>query len=153
MVAAGFEQKRDVEHNHALAPDPGRRNEAALGITNHGMQDLLEPAQLLRTPEHLGAQHPAIDPTAWCFRRREGGGDRRDGPAARPEQPMNRRIGIEDRHTEPPQHRRGGAFAHPDRARQAEDDHRGASVVTTAARKSRVARTAVLNHASNPGLP
>ena len=48
----------------------------------------------------------------------------------------------------------GGALPHPERAAEAENDHRAAANgVTTAARSSRVTRTGVPNQASNPGRP
>jgi len=42
---------------------------------------------------------------------------------ARSQQAMDDRVGIEQRHAKPPQHCRGGALAHADRAGEAEGDH------------------------------
>src|SRR5207253_10716810 len=96
----------------------------------------------------------AADP---AFRAAHPGEQRDERPDARtawPEQPMDRRIGVEERYPEPPQRPGSGAFPHPERAGEAKDDHRGAtSVVSTAARNSRVALTGTPNQASNPGRP
>ena len=118
------------------------------------MEDPLEPAQRRLVAEDKLPKTPAVDPAFFVAHPGECRLDRPDRRAAWPEQPMDRRIGVEERHPEPPQRPGRGAFPHPDRAGEAEDDHRGAtSVVRTAARSSRVTRTGVPNQASNPGRP
>ena len=135
------------------APGPARRT-AVRRARTIGWRIALEPAQRRRVAEHAPAQPPAVDAAGLVAHPGKCRLDRADRGAARAEQPMHRGIGIEQRHAEPPQHRRGGALAHADRAGEAEDDHRGAaSVVSTAARNSRVTRTGAPNHASNPGRP
>ena len=150
-LAAGLEQQRDVEHHERLAPRPARRRRSAA-----------RP----RAPADAGSLRAAATPPASPKTRRPSAA--RSMPpaslrtpgnaastaahraAARRQQPMDRGVGIEQRHAEPPQHRRGGALAHADRAGQAENDH---APVPRQGRQHRGAQLAGHPHrGAEPGL-
>ena len=120
------------------------------------MQDPFEAAEFFGVPEDALREPLPVDRAGLAAHPRECrlDGEHR-GPAAA-KQAMHDSIGVEQRHAEMPQHRRGGAFTHADRAGEAEDDHRvpmAPRVVRMAARNSRVTWTGLPNHASKPGLP
>jgi len=151
---AAFEQERYVEHDKRFAPGTGTGDESRFSAPDHRMEDPLEPAQRRRVAEHPPAQLPAIDAARLVADIGKRRFDRPNRGPTRSEQPVNLRVGVEYRHAEPAQRRRGVAFPHPDRAGKAENNHRdAASVASTATRNSRVTRTGVPNHASNPGRP
>ena len=118
------------------------------------MQDAFEPAQRLGLPKNPGAQRSSVDAAGLVPRPGEGLFHKADRSTSGRQQTMHLGVGVEQRQAHAPEHCRRGALAHPDRAGQAEDDHRSVlRVVRTAERSSRVTRTGAPNQASNPGRP
>ena len=102
---------------------------------DHRVKNALEPLQCRGIGKDALAEERPIDPARFGANTGECRQHRLNGGAARREQSVNDAIGVEQRNSEPPQHRRSSAFAHADRAGQAEDDQRdGVSVATIAAR-------------------
>ena len=135
-------------------PAAGPGDKPRFGGAHHRMQDAFEPAQRLGLAEHPLAEALAIDAAGLVLHLREGRLDLPHRRAARRQQPVHHRIGVEQPHPEPPQHVGGRALAHADRTGEAENDHRGpVNVVRTEARNSRVTFTGLPNHASKPGRP
>lgn len=152
--APRLEQQGDVEHDQPFATGAGAGDKPALGGADHRMENGFEPAPSLAVRKNPRTKPAPIDPAALVTDAGKCGvdGDDRSSPGSH--QPVDFGIGIEQRHAQAAQRRRGIAFAHADRPGEAEDDHRTpASVVRTAARSSRVTRTGLPNQASKPGLP
>ena len=147
---AGLEQQRDVEHHQPRAARRGRATKRRSARAHQRMQDRFQPAQLRRVAENARPSAARSMPPASLRTPGKRRLDGRDRGAARRQQPMHRGVGVVQRHAEPPQHRRGGALAHADRAGQAEDDHRPdpSEVVSTAARSAGV----TCDRGAEPGL-
>src|SRR5262249_44821681 len=122
----------------------------------HRVQDRFEATQFLGVAKDALGETLAVDRTVLAAYPRKCLFDPAHRGAARTQQTVHDSIRVKQRDTETPQHRGGGAFAHADRAGEAEDDHRvpmTPRVVITAARNSRVTWTGLPNHASKPGRP
>ena len=118
------------------------------------MDNLLKPGQSFRIREYLSSEQGTIDPALGAPNPGKRRDYQRHRRAARPQQPMNDTVGIEERNSEPSQRGRGSALAHANRASEAEDNLRaGTRLARIAARNSRVTRTVTSNQASNPGRP
>ncbi len=153
-LAAAFEEQRYIEHDDRLSSRASKSEEALLPGRHHRMNNSLEPGQSFRVREHAPAEQRAIDPAFGAPNTRKRRRDQGYRRATRRQQPVNHAVGIEERNSKPPQSRRGGALAHADRTREAENDHlAGAKLASIVARSSRVTRTATPNQASNPGRP
>ena len=117
------------------------------------MKNFFKPPQRHGITEHLLPEQHSINPANLCFDIRKRSGNGRNGGSGRRQQPMNRQICIKHRHSEAPQHSRGGALAHADRAGKADNNQGYARVAMIVARSSDVTRTRAPNQASNPGRP
>ena len=114
-TSAGFEQQRNVEHDH-LGAVPGRAlQELALVSGDQRMNDRLELAHGLRFADDFARQTIAID-TPVDDDARKGNADRFDRRPAFVVERMNRRVGIAHRHAMPRKHLRRLALAHADRS-------------------------------------
>lgn len=147
-------EQRDIEHGNCFATSPGLRQKAPFGFGNHRMQNAFKPSQCLRITKYPFAEPFAVDPPILAAGAGKSGLDLGHSAAARCQQAMHDLVGIEQCHTHPPQHSRGGGLSHTDRTGQTNDNHpRGANVLTIAARSSGLTRTFAPNHASKPGRP
>ncbi len=124
-------------------------------LAHQGMDQGFEAAQALGVAEHDGAQRRAIDRAVGAERPGKGLADGGGRSAARAVERMHAGIGVVDRHAARPEHRRGGALAHADRAGEAEDErpaHRWLPrSATMRARKSGVTAGMRPNHREKPG--
>src|SRR5439155_24561698 len=116
LDGAALEKQRDVEDDERHAARARLRDKPPLGLAHHRMEDPLEPAQRRLVAEDKLPKTLAVDPAFLGAHPGEHRLDRPDGRTAWPEQPMDRRIGVEERHPEPPQRPRSGPYPHPDRA-------------------------------------
>jgi hypothetical protein len=133
-IEPGLEQERHVEHGDAHVIARAALEEPVAFLRDQRMQDPLQPAERRRIAEDLAAQRLAVDPVR-PGDTGKGRLDRRQRPAARPHQPVDRRVRIIDPAAEPTQHAGRRALAHADRSGEAEDDHR-AIASSTAARSA-----------------
>jgi hypothetical protein len=121
-LGTGFEQQRDVEHDHRRAPGGGAGEETGLRLAHQRVQDRFQSLQHAGIVESDPAERPAVHrPVAHGVGIMPGDG-RHGGPAPA-HQAVNDRIGIVDGHTQPAQHLRRGGFAHADRSGQTQDEH------------------------------
>ena len=98
---------------------------------NRGMNQCLQPAQILGLGQHPLGQRRPVHP-ARTGRPRKGRFDLADQRPFRPLQFVDDRIGVEHRHAGVGEHPRDGRFAHADRAGEAEDHgHRVSSSLSS----------------------
>jgi len=122
-LGAGFEQKRDVEHDQRLATTGAERQERALGLANQRMQDVFETFEGGRV---LGHSRPQYGPVYLAVLHGAGKpfGNGANRVTADRHGLVNGGVGIVHRKAHTPQLPGRQRFPHPDRAGQADDDHR-----------------------------
>ena len=100
LIAAGFQQQRNVEHHGAAAMAPGARNESLFLLPDHRMQDALQPGQRIGLAQHsLTQRHAVHRAVPHCPGKR-----RRDRPhclAAASLHSVYRGVGVEYRDVRP----------------------------------------------------
>jgi hypothetical protein len=121
-VSAGFEKQRDIQHHERCEAASGPRQETALRLAHHRVQDAFELAHRGRVREHLCAQRGAVE-RAVHDHAREGLFDCRQRAAVRSLQRVDGGVGVEHRHAGAAEGGGGGGFAHADAAGQADDFH------------------------------
>ena len=95
-VAARLKQQRYVEHGEALAGAAGARQEGALLGADHRVEDRLQPGQRRTVAKDRVAQQRPVE-DAIADRAGKGARDRAQGTAAARLEPVDGRVGIEDR--------------------------------------------------------
>ena len=122
LLAAGFEQQRDIHHHDGSAGALGFGQEFLAGGAEHRVNDLLKLLDGGRIVHHLGGKFGAIDLAV------DGGAGKRGFHRGRRLafiDFVNRRICVIDRDTRFHKQFCGGGFSHSDRAGQSEDPHQG----------------------------
>jgi hypothetical protein len=139
MLAAAFKEQRDVEGDNRDPPGAAKPEKPFFAGFHHRVNDPFEPRESLGIRKDTLAEKRAIDPTFFRANAGKFGGDRLHRRPARRQQSMHHPIGIEEWDAEPSQRLCCSAFAHADRAGEAENDHRtGANVASIAVRSRSV---------------
>ncbi len=133
-----------------VATPPGARDEGALLLPHHRVQNALQPGQRIRFAQHRVTQRRPVD-RAVAHRAGKRRRDRAHRPAATRLQSVHRGVRVEHRDACPAERRGGRRLPHADAAGQAEDDHRVSRSATTNWRSSSSTRGSTPNQAWKPG--
>ena len=130
LVAAGFEQQRDVEDDDVRLVRDRFFQKGAVGLGDDGMDDALELFHRIGIFRDLAAQLGAVDPAVFADDPRKRPLDGRNGLAARRIGGVNRSVGVVHGDAARSEHRRGGRFTHADGACEGELDHARAATAS-----------------------
>ncbi len=124
LVAAGFEQQRNVEHDDIGALGFGLFEKRLLHAADDRVNNRFQFLHRLRLAQHLAAQGVAIDASVLAHHAGKGPFQRGRRLAARAISGVHRRIRIIDRQAARREHRCGRGLSHADRSGQRKLDHR-----------------------------
>lgn len=130
LVAAGFEEQRNVEHDDILPGRFGLGEEGALRAGDDGMHDALELLHGIGIFRDLVTELRAVDAAIGADHARKSPFDRRNRLAPRRIGRVNRSIRVIDRDAARSEHRRRRRFSHAYRACECELDHARAATAS-----------------------
>jgi len=149
-IAARLEQQRYVENGEAMSGAARARQEGALLGADHWVKDRLQPGQRRAVAKDRVAQQRPVE-HAVADGAGKGARDRTQGAAASRLEPVDGRVGIEDRNARAPEKGGGGRLPHADPAGQADDPHPAPRSARTKRRNAASTTGSTPNQAAKPG--